>query len=183
MLYEVFDRLADGYRRAIRATEADVEKFQSSIYGEVDDGIFNHVARANHDVLALRAALVSVQDILHKLATRKSPFVSESTQPSLENVLGALDRLDEDLGVARGVLAESLDLYISLVSHRTNRVVTRLTAVSMVFLPLTFLCGVYGMNFRTQPELQWKYGYLAFWMLALGIAGGLLWFMRRRKWL
>src|SRR5205085_8322900 len=104
MLYEIFDHLADGYRRAIRATEKEVERFQSRIFGEVDDEIFNHVAHANRDLLALRAALLAARDVLHQLATRKSPHVSETTQPALENVVSVLEALAADLAVAREIL-------------------------------------------------------------------------------
>jgi len=69
------------------------------------------------------------------------------------------------------------------VSHRTNRIVNRLTVLSAIFLPLTFLCGVYGMNFRILPELEWEYGYLFFWVLALVITGGLLVFIKVNRWL
>jgi magnesium transporter len=70
---------------------------------------------------------------------------------------------------------------MSLVSHRTNEVMKRLTVVSVVFLPLTFLCGVYGMNFERLPELQWRFGYLYFWALVAAIVLGLLALMRRSK--
>jgi magnesium transporter len=70
---------------------------------------------------------------------------------------------------------------MSLVAHKTNRTMSRLTVVSIIFLPLTFLCGVYGMNFEVLPEKDWDYGYLYFWMLVAAITGGLLWLMRRNK--
>ena len=78
-------------------------------------------------------------------------------------------------------LAESLNLHVSLVAHRTNRVVTRLTAVSMLFLPLTFMCGVYGMNFEVFPELKWRSGYGLFWLLAILITVSQLIFLRKKK--
>ena len=183
MLFEVFDRLADGYRRAIRTMETESEEFQSRIFGEVGDEIFSYVGHAHRDLLTLRAALLSVRDILQRLATRKSRHVSEESQPYLGSIVERLESLVDDLAVAREILAESLNLYMSIVSHRTNRVVTRLTVLNVIFLPLTFLCGVYGMNFKYQPEVQWRYGYLAFWIAALSIAGGLLLFMKRRRWL
>ena len=71
---------------------------------------------------------------------------------------------------------------MSITSHRTNTIVSRLTGISVVFLPLTFLCGVYGMNFEVLPELQWKYSYAGFWAVALAIAVGLLTYMKKRKW-
>ena len=183
ILFEIFDHLTDGYRRAIRSLESDVEMFQARIFGKVDDEIFGHVGQATRNLQGFRSALIASRDLVRQLATRRSPFVSESTQPFLENVVGVLEGLSADLTVAREVLAESLDLYMSTVSHRTNRVVSRLTALSVIFLPLTFLCGVYGMNFRHQPELEWVYGYPAFWCVAISIAVGLLVFMKRRSWI
>ena len=70
---------------------------------------------------------------------------------------------------------------MSLVGHRTNEVMERLTVVSVVFLPLTFLCGVYGMNFDILPELHWRFGYLFFWAVAAAIVITLLGLMRRAK--
>jgi magnesium transporter len=70
---------------------------------------------------------------------------------------------------------------MSFVSHRTNRVMNRLTVVSVIFLPLTFLCGVYGMNFEILPETKWEYGYVFFWSLTLSIVGGLVLYMRKKE--
>jgi magnesium transporter len=70
---------------------------------------------------------------------------------------------------------------MSMVGHRTNKVMNRLTVVSVVFLPLTFLCGVYGMNFEVLPELKWQHGYALFWLTATVIVVGLLIVMRRMK--
>jgi magnesium transporter len=70
---------------------------------------------------------------------------------------------------------------MSLVAHRTNQVMSKLTVVSIIFLPLTFLCGVYGMNFDILPELHWEYGYVYFWSAAGLIVLGLLYLMRRNK--
>jgi magnesium transporter len=87
----------------------------------------------------------------------------------------------------REVLSESLNLYMGIVSYRTDQVVTKLTMVSMFFLPLSFLVGIYGMNFgspdSSMPELKWKYGYLFFWCIAFSVVGGLLYWMRRNKWI
>jgi magnesium transporter len=94
---------------------------------------------------------------------------------------GTIERVLQDILVARDILSGSLELYMSMVSHRTNRVMNRLTVVSVIFLPLTFLCGVYGMNFEILPEKTWDYGYLYFWLAVLVIAGGLLWILRRAK--
>lgn len=184
LIYEYFDALIAGYRRSLRAFEAGVERLQEQIFGVVTDQIFNDVAEATRGLLFFRKIMNAVREVLYELSTRRTNFVAESTQPFLDRMVGTLERLGSDLTVAREILAESLNLYLGIVSHRTNKIVNRLTVLSMVFLPLTFLCGVYGMNFGEErmPELGWKYGYAAFWVVSVGLTIGLVTFMRRKKW-
>src|SRR3954452_13431657 len=102
-------------------------------------------------------------------------------QPFLANMVGTIEHVLQDLMVDREILSESLNLYMSLVSHRTNQVMRRLTVVSVIFLPLTFLCGVYGMNFEHLPELKWQYGYPLFWLAVTVIVVGIVWLSRRAR--
>ncbi len=183
LLFEFWDQLVDSYRKALLKLEDEVEHVQANILGEVDDHIFARVAEVTHHLLLLRKSILADREVLEQLAMRKSTFVSSTTQPYLANMVGTLERLGSDLTVEREILAETLHLYLGIVSHRTNRVVNRLTIISAIFLPLTFLCGVYGMNFDYLPETKWPLGYLFFWLLAVGIASGLLLLFRLRRWL
>jgi len=183
MLFEVFDRLAEGYLRTTRAMESAASDFQAEIFGPVDDRVFAKVSNSSRDLLLLRSALLDSRDSLHRLTTRRSSKVSESAQPFLESLLGMLDRLLQDLDIARDILTESLSMFMGLASYRTNRVVTRLTIISAFFLPLSFLAAVYGMNFDHSPRIQWAFNYPFFWALTFAISAGLFIFMRRRKWL
>jgi magnesium transporter len=182
LLYEVFDALTEGYRRTLRGEAEKVEHLQGQIFGEVSDAIFNEVSDATRDLLSFRKVMNAAREVLHALSTRRSPFVAESTQPFLDRMVGTLERLGSDLAVEREILAESLNLYMGIVSHRTNKIVNRLTVLSTIFLPLTFLCGIYGMNFEILPELKWKYGYAVFWLVCTGIAATLLVFMKVKRW-
>ena len=188
LIYEFWDALIDSYKRTIRGLATQVELFQDQIFGDVTDAIFDNVSAVTRDLLSFRKVLLAARDVLHELSSRRSPYVSDATQPFLEKMGDTLERLGADLTVEREILAETLNLYMGVVSHRTNKVVNRLTVISMVFLPLTFLCGVYGMNFDTEagplsmPELKWKYSYALFWALAIALAAGLLAYMKKRKW-
>jgi magnesium transporter len=185
ILYELFDHLIDGYRRSSRVLEVQVERLQERIYDEKqDEEPFADAGRITRSLLNFRGVLLSARDVLHELATRRSAFVSESCQPYLLNLTGTLERLAQDVAVEREVLAELVSISMGMVAQRTNHVVNRLTALSIVFLPLSFLAGVYGMNFKSNmPELEWEYGYPVFWLLALAIVLVLVTFMRRKRWL
>jgi magnesium transporter len=182
LLYECWDHLIHSYKHALHEIEDYVKDIQSGIFGEVDDAIFNRVSSVTRDLLSFRKLLLGSREVLSELASRRSPFVPETTRPFLDRFVETLERLCADVTVEREILAETLNLYMGMVSHRTNKVVSRLTVISVVFLPLTFLCGVYGMNFEVLPELKWPHGYLSFWIAAVIIAAGLLTFMKIRKW-
>ena len=183
LLYEIGDHLTERYRRALHNFAEAVEQTQLKLFAEVDDEIFRHVADLTSDILVLRKIVLASRELFHELATRKSPFIPEATQPFLENLAGALDRLGGDLTTEREVLNETLNLYMGMVSHKTNKVVNRLTVISAIFLPLSFCAGVYGVNLKGVPEFEWEHGYLYFWALCLLMATGLIAYMRRRKWL
>ena len=130
--------------------------------------MFARISELGADLLHFRKVLLPARAVLTDLSTRRSLFISEATQPFLGNMVGTVEHVLQDMLVDRDILSESLNLYMSMVGHRTNQVMKRLTVVSVVFLPLTFLVGVYGMNFEVLPELKWRFGYL----LLLGAGGG-----------
>lgn len=182
LLFEIADHLISGHRDALAVLSEKVERIQAELLGDIGDEILADVSELTRSLLDYRNAVVTARETLDELATRRSPFVRESTQPYLDRQTVPLERLAGDAATERAVLSESLNLYMGLVSHRTNKVVNRLTIVSMIFLPLNFLAAVYGMNFQNMPELGWRHGYLAFWLVSAGVTVALLFLLMRRRW-
>ena len=183
LLFELWDHIIDDYRKGLRLVEIEVENIQSSIFTEIDDRIFMKVSKLAQTLLLLRRNILANRDVLHEWVARRSIFISESTRPYLSNMVVTLDHLGSDFTVERETLAETLTLYFGIVSHSTSRLLRRLTVISILFLPLTFLTGVYGMNFEHMPELGWIYGYPYFWGIVLVTVAGLVWFMKHKRWL
>jgi magnesium transporter len=181
MVYEIWEHLIDNYLSVQKRFEERVEELQTDLMREVDDRVFASVSELGADLLHFRKVVLPARAVLADLSSRKSLYISEATQPFLANMVGTIERVLQDLLVDRDVLANSLNLYMSIVQHRTNDVMKKLTVLSTVFLPLTFLCGVYGMNFKVLPELEWRYGYLAFWIVTLGITFAIVVASRRAK--
>lgn len=182
LVYELWDHLIDNYLSIQKQMEERVEALQNELRApRVDDAVFGRISELGADLLHFRKILLPARAVLTDLSTRRTIFISETTQSFLHNMVGTVEHVLQDLLVDRDILSESLNLYMSLVSHRTNEVMKRLTVVSVVFLPLTFLCGVYGMNFENLPELRWHHGYHLFWLLVSGIVLTLLGLMRRSK--
>lgn len=181
LLYELWDHLIDNYLNVHKAFEDRVEAVQRALVGDADESIFGEASELGVDLLHLRKVVLPARAVLTDLSSRKSTFVSEATQPYLANMVGTVERVLQDVLVDRDVLSGALNNYMSMVAHRTNKVMGKLTVVSVIFLPLTFLCGVYGMNFEVIPELKWEWGYGGFWIAALAIVLGLIAVMRRMK--
>jgi magnesium transporter len=181
LLYELWDHLIDNYLSIHKRFEERVDEVQRRLVGEVDEGVFNEASELGADLLHLRKVVLPARSVLADLSTRKSAFVSEATQPFLGNMVGTIERVLQDVLVDRDILSGSLNNYMSLVAHKTNKVMSRLTVVSIIFLPLTFLCGVYGMNFDVIPELKWAHGYGYFWGAVAVVVAGLVLLMRKYK--
>lgn len=181
LLYELWDHLIDNYLNVHKAFEERVEAVQRSLTGDVDESVFGVASELGSDLLHLRKIVLPARAVLTDLSTRKSPFVSEATQPFLGNMVGTCERVLQDVLVDRDILSGALNNYMTMVSHQTGKVMNRLTVVSVIFLPLTFLCGIWGMNFKWMPELDFKYGYLIFWGAVFVIGGGLAWLMRKSR--
>jgi len=181
LLYELWDHLLDRYVEVEDALETRVQALERALTGHVDDGVFAEVSELGSDLLHFRKLLLPARSVLTDLSSRKSRFISDGTQPFLANMVGTVERVLQDVLVAREIVANSVNLYMSVVGHRTNEVMRRLTVVSVIFLPLTFLVGVYGMNFDSQPELHWEHGYLLFWGVTIGLTVALLVFLRGKR--
>lgn len=181
LLYEIWDHLLESYHEVQKRFEDRVEQVQAELVSHADDAVFHSVSELGSSLLHLRKVLLPARAVLGELSTRRSVFVSEATQPYLANMMGTIERVLQDLLVDREILAESLNLHMSIVGHRTNKIMNRLTVMSVIFLPLTFICGIYGMNFDVMPELKWEYGYLLFWVAVGVVVAGSIYFLRKLK--
>ena len=181
LMYELWDALIENYAVVEERLGKLVESLQSGLVQAEDDTIFSHVADIGENLLHFRGILMPARTVLVELAARKSHLISEATQSDLYNIAGILEQVLQDVLVDREILTQSLNLHMSMVSHRTNKAMTKLTVISVIFLPLTFLCGVYGMNFAIFPELHWKFGYAFFWGACITIVAILIVILRRIK--
>lgn len=182
LLYEVWDHLLDSYLHVQKLMEERVSELQEALRSEaVEDAVFGRISALGSDLLHFRKIVLPARIVLSDLATRRSELLSETTQSFLGNMVGTVEHVLQDLLVDRDILADALNLHMSLLGHRTNQVMKRLTAVSVVFLPLSFLAGVYGTNFHVLPELEWRYGYAYFWAMAVAVVLGLLTILRRAR--
>jgi len=131
----------------------------------------------------LRKSIWPLREVLSRLSRDESTLISEETRLYLRDVYDHAIHVMDSIDTIRELLVSMLDLYLSSISKRMNEIMKVLTIFATLFMPLTFIVGVYGMNFDVMPELRWRWGYPAVMALMLVIVVGLLVFFRRRRWI
>jgi len=135
------------------------------------------------EMLWMRKSVWPLREVLGGLQRGESPLMGPEVQPFLRDVYDHTIQVVDTLETFRDMAAATLDVYLSSLSNRMNEVMKVLTIIATIFIPLTFIAGVYGMNFRHMPELEWRWGYAAVWLVMI-VAGGLMVLaFRRKKWL
>lgn len=181
LIYEFWSEQVDQYLRMQSRLEHDVEKMRQKLRSGADEATLLELADVTGELLALRKRVMPTRRVLEELVSRKTTLISEATLGFMSGMIATLERLLSDISSNLGILESAMNFSLTLSTHRTNLVMNRLAVVSTIFLPLTFLCGVYGMNFQEIPELEWAHGYKFFWGISSVITVALVVLLRRAK--
>ena len=181
LIYEILKGQVDQYLRTQSRLEEDVEVMRQKLLTDACEETLLELAGVTGKLIALRKQVMPARRVLEELVSRKSSLVSEATLGFMSGMIAILERLLSDITSNLDVLESAMNFSITVTTHRTNRVMNRLAVVSTIFLPLTFLCGVYGMNFEFIPELAWTHGYRFFWALSTVITVALVVMLRKAR--
>jgi len=183
LLYLLLDSLIDSFFPVLETYGDRIEDLETEVAFHAGKHTLQNIYRLRRELLALRRAIWPLQSVVTTLMRSGSSLVGTEVEVYFRDCYDHVLQLLEIVENYRELSSSLMDAYRSSVEHRTNEVVRLLTVVTSIFTPLTFLAGVYGMNFRVMPELDWRYGYYICLALMAAIAGGLLWFFWRRGWL
>jgi len=185
LLYEVLDRQTDTYIPMLDRFEEQLEALGEHIFHREpknSDSLLKNILTAKSSALRLYRVLEPQRDLLQRLARNDYTAVPADTRIYFNDVFDHLVRLADLASSMRDLASSTIDAYQTLVNNRMNDVMKVLTMISTIFIPLSFIAGVYGMNLR-MPEQTWRWSYPLVWMLFIAIAAGMIWFFRRRQWI
>lgn len=183
LLYTILDYLVDDYDHSLKAIESVVRQLETDVFGDPPRETLRSIFDLREDIVELKQIVAPQRAMLARLSRQPSELISEKAGIYFRDVFDHLSRIEDLADSYRELLSTFLQVYFSSLSQRTNEVMKVLTIIATIFLPLTFVVGVYGMNFQFMPELTWKYGYVGVWIVAAAIVGGLLYFFKRKGWL
>lgn len=182
LLYLLTNQIVELYLPLLDKMTEKIEALEDDIFDQPGENHLEAILDLRRELATLRRVTQPHRQIFGHLANAGSEHVDEEHISYFRDVYDKVFRVTDALDQLRDHLASLRDTYLSLVSHRTNEVMKTLTVISAVLLPLTFLAGLYGMNFQWMPELHFRYGYPVLLGVMLAVGGGLIWWFKRRGW-
>lgn len=182
LAYCLLDAIIDNYFVVLEEIGERIEVLQELVVDRPTPETLNSIHRTKKDMIFLRKAIRPVRELINSMLKSESILISDTTDVFLRDVYEHSIQVIETTETLRDMLSSALDIYLSSTSNRMNEVMRVLTVISTLFIPLTFMVGVYGMNFEYMPELKFHYGYAGLWVLMGITAAGMVLFFRKRKW-
>lgn len=183
LAYALLDSLVDAYYLVLDALDNKARNLEKKILENANEELKLDLYEIRNHLLILRKQLLPLREAVHLFSKSDSPLIEENTRLFLRDLFDHTLQITDTLDTQRDLVNGLRDLYLSEISYRMNKVMQLLTIISTIFIPLTFLVGVYGMNFKNMPELTYHNGYYYLWFLMFVIAIVMMLYFRRKRWL
>lgn len=182
LTYLLLDTIIDGYFPVVEHYEDRIEALEDVIISNPDRDTMQEIYDVRRELLALRRLIWPMRNVLHLLMRDHHGIVSDEVQIYFRDSYDHVIQILEIIEAYRELAASLMDVYMSTMGNKLNEIMKFLTVISTIFIPLTFIVGVYGMNFENMPELKGEWSYFMVWLVMLGVAGGLIFYFWRKGW-
>jgi magnesium transporter len=183
LAYALLDTVVDNYIIVTESIGREIESLEDKIFLNPEKVLVQEIYKLKTELSFLRKSVRPVKDMMGNLFKSENSLYSEDHLHFLRDLEDLITQATDAIELYNGMISDHLNIYSTNVNNRINEVMKVLTIFASIFIPLTFLAGIYGMNFEYIPELSFKYSYLIFWIVALCIGIGLLIYFKRKKWL
>jgi magnesium transporter len=182
LAYRLIDSIVDHYYVVLEKYGEQIEQFEIELSENSDSALVNNIQLLKRELLLFLRAVVPLGEVLSGMTKEDAVLITDDTRLYLQDAKDHFMQVKDTANSFRELAADMLDGYLSMISYKMNEVMQVLTIFAVIFIPLTFIAGVYGMNFEFMPELKFKYMYPTVWLLMIGTAGAMLFYFKRKKW-
>ena len=183
LLYALMDIVVDQYFLVLDHIEEEIEELDDIVINNFDKTHIERIYKLKTQLLMARRTILPLREIITELMREEPDLIGESIKPYLKDLLDHTMHITETIDLQREISTGLMETYLSMMSNKMNEVMKVLTVIATIFIPLTFIVGVYGMNFRFMPEIEWSWAYFVLWGVMIVITLFMLMFFRRKKWL
>ncbi|WP_371755283.1 magnesium/cobalt transporter CorA [Ferviditalea candida] len=180
--YKVMDKLVDQYFPAVLQLEEQLSEIENNVRNASIQKLMDDIFNIRAKLVKLRKTILPARDLFYRIVNSERIDGIRDQSVYFMDVYNHLLKLSELIDSIREMTSDLRDSYISVNANRMNTIMKTLTVITTIFMPLTFIVGIYGMNFECMPELKWKWGYFTVLGVMLGIGFGMFWFFRRKGW-
>lgn len=183
LAYALVDAVVDHYFLILEKIGEKIEHLEERVDSESTPEILQNIHDLKREIIYFRKQVWPMRDVLNTWQKTESALVQEADKVFIGDVYDHTIQVIDTIESFRDIITGMMDLYLSIVSNRMNEVMKVLTIMATIFIPLTFVAGIYGMNFKYMPELEWKWSYPMLWILLVVIFVGMMFYFKRKKWL
>lgn len=182
LLYSLIDMVVDNYFVVLEKMGEKLEELEETVMSRPTNKTLHLINQTKREMIALRKSVWPAREVISELYRSESPLINDTTDVYFRDVYDHTVQVMDTIENYRDIISGIQEIYLSSISIKTNEVMKVLTVISTIFIPLTFIVGIYGMNFRNMPELNWDWAYFAVMGIMFVIAVGMLFYFKRKKW-
>lgn len=183
LAYALLDAVVDGYFQILEKIGDQIETLETELMNHPRPEILRRIHRLKREMILLRKAVWPLREVIGGLERSESGLIQPGSRIFLRDVYDHTIQIIDTVETFRDMLAGMLDTYLSVINNRMNEIMKVLTVITTLFIPLSFIAGIYGMNFKNMPELEWDFGYFGVLFFMLLVSIGMLFYFRKKDWL
>ena len=182
LAYCLLDAIVDNYFIIMETLGEKIESLEDELVSNPTPKILHTIYNLKRNMILLRRSVWPLRELIGGLERGESSLIKESTRIYLKDIYDHTIHIIDTLETFREMVAGMLEIYLSSISNRLNAVIKVLTMIATIFMPLTFLAGIYGMNFKYMPELEWRWGYPLILLIMAAVGITMVYYFKRKKW-
>ena len=182
LAYTLIDSIVDNYFISIEKIADRIEALEEDIISDPESQDLMVIKNSKRDVIYMRRAIAPMREVVRNMEKPSCTFITKEVRFYLTDVYDHIVHILDSLETFKEILSTTVEIYISSINFKMNEVMKVLTIIATIFIPLSFVASVYGMNFKFMPELGWRWGYEFAWFIMAVMAGLMLWSFKRRNW-
>ncbi len=183
LCYALLDAIVDNYFEALEGLGEEIEELEEELVTDPTHSTLQEIHKLRGDIIFLRRSVWPLREVINELTRGDFVQISNETEIYYRDVYDHTIQVMDTVETCRDIISGMLDMYLSSISNKMNEVMKVLTIIATIFIPITFVAGVYGMNFKYMPELEWQWGYLAAWVIIVSIAAAMVVYFKKKNWL
>jgi magnesium transporter len=182
LTFALLDIVVDNYLYVISVLGEKIETLEENLLLDPNEKVIHEINDYKRELNFLRKIIKPAKEMIFTISKVDSDFITESTDVHFKELEDNISHANDAADYYREILSDQLNIYHTTISSKLNDIIKFLTVFSVIFIPLTFIAGIYGTNFEYLPELSFKYSYFIMWTIMVAIAAGMLLFFKKKKW-